>query len=300
MRCYTAFGLRIASDWPLDELAPAADGPCDVRITRRRIEPDEEWLSEDGQHIVAYYFDQAVFLVLGGREIVVDIRKEVPDEDIKARLLGEMMAGIMRQRGWLVLHASAVSDGVRAVAILGESGWGKSTLVEYLCQQGYGLVTDDVMPVDLSGPAPVVIPSYAQIRLRPDAAERLVPHASEVLVPIERNGFKQARNGVRMAARAVPLAAVLFLQPHFDEETALVEIAPTEALMRTIAHTRAKNLIHTNAQPLLKEHLAQCHRLLRDLPCRVLTRRRGFDALPEYEREIGRFLGAASRQPAAV
>lgn len=290
MRCYAAFGLRIASEWPLDELDAAESGPCDVKISRRAIAPEEERLSEDGQHIVAYYFDQAVFLVLGGREIVVDVRKAVPDEDIKARLLGEMMAGIMRQRGRLVLHASAVSDGSRAVAILGESGWGKSTLVEYLCQQGYALVTDDVMPVDFSGPTPLVVPSYAQIRLRPDAAAHLVPRADEVLVPIERNGFKQARNGVGMTSGPVPLAAVLFLQPHFDDETALLDIAPTDALMRTIAHTRAKNLIHTNAQPLLKEHLAQCSRLLREIPSYVLARRRGFDALPEYEREIAQLL----------
>ena len=57
---------------------------------------------------------------------------------------------LLQQRGYLVLHASAVAAGGTAVAFLGHAGWGKSTTAAALYAQGYGLVTDDVLAVEMS------------------------------------------------------------------------------------------------------------------------------------------------------
>ena len=174
----------------------------------------------------------------------------------------------------MVLHACAVADAEgNAIAFAGESGWGKSTLAESFCQNGFTLITDDVIAVDIQPDGVFAIPSYSQIRLREDAAAHLVEDTS-LLVPIDRNGFKQAREDHELAATPRPLRALFLLDPTFADELAVVEMPPQEALMRLVAHTRAKTLVHINAPDLLREHLDQCTRLLRSVPVRRLKRRR--------------------------
>lgn len=59
-------------------------------------------------------------------------------------LAGGVVSWLLNLRGEPVLHASAVAVGDDAVAFLGASGMGKSTLATLLCSAGAHLVTDDV------------------------------------------------------------------------------------------------------------------------------------------------------------
>lgn len=53
-------------------------------------------------------------------------------------------------RGYEVLHASAVALGGSAVAFLGASGTGKTTLATRIVARGAALVTDDVLAIEVS------------------------------------------------------------------------------------------------------------------------------------------------------
>jgi hypothetical protein len=53
--------------------------------------------------------------------------------------------------GQLVLHAGAVCRDGRAVAVMGPSGWGKTTLTLELVRRGWSFLTDDFAPLDRSG-----------------------------------------------------------------------------------------------------------------------------------------------------
>src|SRR5882724_4639290 len=59
------------------------------------------------------------FLVRDGVEILVDAVPGVPDGIVRLYLLGPVFAALLRQRGLLVLHASAVAIGGEAVGFLG-------------------------------------------------------------------------------------------------------------------------------------------------------------------------------------
>jgi hypothetical protein len=60
------------------------------------------------------------------------------------------------------------------VAFAGPSGRGKSTLAAAFCRAGFPLVSDDVLVVTpREGDFPLAWPSYPQIKLWQDAAERL-------------------------------------------------------------------------------------------------------------------------------
>lgn len=281
MPLYRAYGLVVASDLALPGLREAPPGaPADVRVERRPLEMDELGSSEDGQRIGALFHDVARFLLEDGARVAVDVRRDDVGADvIEARLLGEIFAGLLRQRGLLVLHACAVARDGEAVAFVGESGWGKSTLAEAFCQRGYTLLTDDVMGVafDEAG-RPLVVPSYPQIRLREDSAAHLVPDGVG-LEDISRNGPKKARPDREVPEHAVPLRALYLLEPEYRDRAEVVAVPPGVALVALVSHTRARTLIHTNAPVLLAEHLRQCGELVRAVPPRGLRRRRSLDAL---------------------
>lgn len=282
MPLYRAYGLTLKSDLPLQGLDEGdSRAPVDVRVTRRRLESEDLYCTEDGQRIGALFHDVARFLLEEGEAVSVDVRKEVDDDVIEARLLGEIFAGLLRQRGHLVLHACAVAHEGEAIAFIGESGWGKSTLAESFCQRGYALLTDDVMAVSFGEDGrPLVTPSYPQIRLREDAAAHLVPDGGG-LVDISRNGPKKARPDRPVPTAPVPLRAVYLLEPTYRDHAEVVAVAPRTALMALVSHTRARTIVGTNAPVLLRDHLSQCTRLVEAVPPRGLRRRRSLEAIPE-------------------
>ena len=72
----------------------------------------------------------------------------VPTEVAAVMAAGGMMSVALILKGHLVLHASAVAIGTAAVAFVGRSGMGKSTLATLSCRAGCRLVTDDLLRVD--------------------------------------------------------------------------------------------------------------------------------------------------------
>ena len=83
------------------------------------------------------------FLITGGREILYRTEPDYAAGDLPLYLLGTCLAVLLHQRGCLVLHASAVAVGGRAVLFCGPSGAGKSTVAALLCRHGYALLNDD-------------------------------------------------------------------------------------------------------------------------------------------------------------
>ena len=147
MHTYAAYGLVVSSDMPFPEL-PAVDAGTrpDVEVVYGAV----RWDATGGDRRIAGQFeDIARFEISNSRRIVVEELREIDEETIRARLLGEIFATLLRQRGLLVLHACAVAGRGGAVCILGESGWGKSTLAEAFRQRGYALLTDDVAAIEV-------------------------------------------------------------------------------------------------------------------------------------------------------
>ena len=70
-----------------------------------------------------------------------------------------------------MLHASAVELDGSAMAFVGNSGQGKSTMATLMCARGARLVTDDVLSVDLDGDRAFARLGATELRLRKGADE---------------------------------------------------------------------------------------------------------------------------------
>src|SRR6185437_11477438 len=122
--------------------------------------------------------------------------------------------------GFVVFHASAVQVGERVLAVLGQSGQGKSTLAALFAAEGYPLLTDDCLVVrwDESAGEWLAQASYQSVRLWPDSADALGIPDSELREFAGYSSKKRTGREVdfRFASEGAPLAAC-FVLPQREE-----------------------------------------------------------------------------------
>jgi hypothetical protein len=205
MHRYRLYGLRIASDWRLEGLAQSRStaGP-DVRV--RRVAPHRAHDAADASlaPIVSpdarqdaylrvlrradggfvFRFDNGARFDVSsdGAHIVSSWPESITFQDVSPYLLGPVLGFVVRLRGTLCLHASAVLVDGAAVAFLAPGGAGKSSLCAYFAQRGNGVLTDDVLALRFGRERSFrVLSGPARIRLWPDAVRHL--YGPETILP---------------------------------------------------------------------------------------------------------------------
>ncbi|MDJ1168785.1 hypothetical protein PMG71_05050 [Roseofilum sp. BLCC_M154] len=123
--------MNIASELVCPELRPYSgnDSDFDVRISvgpvsDRLIEPVyEDWFSQIKPGAYLLKVDEiAKYLVLDGKEIIIDPAAGCPEELIRLYLFSQGFGSLLHQRGRLILHASAVESDRGAMYISGSFG----------------------------------------------------------------------------------------------------------------------------------------------------------------------------------
>jgi hypothetical protein len=174
----------VRSEWPLPEL-PRWDGddrPVDVDIRVGHVPAvlpgtvaanplvqvnDRGWLRYTVQ-------DVADYLVRDGREVIIDTRLARGAPDVALFLLGSVLGFLSHQRGLFPLHASCVAVEGQAIALVGHSGAGKSTIAALLLAEGARLLSDDVTVIDIHAPGgPLVLPGFPRQKLWRDTLDML-------------------------------------------------------------------------------------------------------------------------------
>jgi hypothetical protein len=128
-------------------------------------------------------------------------------------------------RGGLVLHASAVEVGGRAVLFAAPGGHGKTTLAATMAARGHRLLSEDLIRCAVGDP--VVFPGPAMLKLRHDVAGWLELPGSQVASDPQKIHLALSAQS-RGSGEAVPLAAVFFL--HQAVEISLDRRDPVPAL----------------------------------------------------------------------
>jgi len=182
VKFYQSAGLCIASEIDLPGLAPGEPrAAADIRIVRAAtperldnlIAQGPTWQLNAGAFLLVVP-GVARFHLIGDHTIAVAPADDGDPADIPVFLLGSALGILLYRRKQIVLHASAVRVGDRAVLFCGSSGAGKSTLAAALAQRGYPLVTDDVCTVAIEGAAPPrVYPDGRHLKLWSQTIEKL-------------------------------------------------------------------------------------------------------------------------------
>ena len=132
------------------------DGNSDVHITFGEIPENIEC----ERKISSYCISQDAFVlhlknadIFAGfdREIIIESRGDEAfnKDDTVPFLLSSCIGALLHQRNTLALHAASVMTKNGAVVFMGTASSGKSTLASVLERKGYGVLSDDICPVDM-------------------------------------------------------------------------------------------------------------------------------------------------------
>lgn len=164
-------------------------------------------------------------------------------------LLGPILGIVLRLRGVVCLHASAVAVGARALAFVGPAGSGKSTMAATFARAGVPVLSDDTIALSARGSSWFVAPAYPRVRLWPDAVAALGAGTDPRLVAPDvddagtRHQLDLAAGGM-FAREPVPLAVIYLMA--FDDDLArprIDAIKPAEMLPVLSANTFANRVL---------------------------------------------------------
>jgi len=280
---YRAFGLTIWSEFALSGLASGdgAQAPdLFIRlgsIPRNLGEPPAGLAITEAGPVLSIP-GVARFLIQDGRRILVEPAPESSSRNIRLYLLGSALGAILHQRGLLPLHANAIEIGGRAMAFLGRSGAGKSTMAAWFNDRGYRILSDDVCVVtDLQTGEPQAQPGLTRLRLQEEALRHsgrdpadYDPSFDDLYkfdVPLERAG----------ADGPAPLHAIYLIDRDQDGQSAITPLKGTDAIHALVANTYRGG--YANLMGRTREHLEQCLHLVRSTPVFRVSRAWGFDAM---------------------
>ena len=287
---YTAFGLHISSEIALPELpVGCADRAADVTI---RCESPLSTVCERAEaHQTASEVQFAwpgvgKFRVSNGVEIFVAPAMGVSDAFLRLPLMGTVFAMLLHQRGFLVLHASAIKIEEQAVAFAGPRGRGKSTVCAALYQRGHSLISDDILAIDLTDRDAWAIPGLPFFKLWPDAMINGLGERPDDYPRMIEGYEKRGRVITERLVREPVRLRYLYLL----EDDADIHIAPldrSELMMSCVVHSIAARfgsaLLYGVDQV---RHFQLCAKAVGQISGARLLRPRRFERLPELIRMI--------------
>ena len=285
---YLAYSLTIQSSLPLPELIPIDSKTADVNIQLGHINnrPDTSKPLTcsyiDAHTILLWSQEVGKFVIKDGRQIIVDPCSGANEALLQHFITGPALALLLYQRGYLVLHASAVSIGGSAVAFLGKSGRGKSTTAAALHSAGHNVIADDELAVQtFQAQHPIVFPSFPQLKLWPEGVTSL-GEAPEAL-PLAHFTFDKRKLHLEkgFAPAPIPLKYIYVLTN--SERIKIERLSPQESIIELVRHTYGTRLIHKSKD---KNHLSKCVNLARKTTVARLKRPRSLAELPDLVKSI--------------
>lgn len=234
---YHLWNHGLVSDFDLGELdRPAADATLDPlsiqRVSRSDCAPpaapvlfenrtengdvwSTTWRIADGYFV--HFPGLCAFRIFPAR-MHIDCAPEpgAADSSVAHMILDHAIPRLLSLKpGFVVFHACAIQIEEQVIAVIGQSGQGKSTLASWFASRGFPLLTDDCLVVRRVGDAGpwLAQPSYGSVRLWPDSVDALGIEQSNLR---EFAGYSSKRRTGRevdfsFASAGAPLTACFVL-----------------------------------------------------------------------------------------
>jgi hypothetical protein len=259
--------------------------------------PFHQWLMPGGSVWALFYRRGSSYLIrfpgLADFELAADGHavegypaNGVSDGTVNHLYLNQVVALALSRQMQLVLHGSAVEVGATAIAFLGHSGRGKSTLAASFATHGMRFITDDGLLLRESETGGYLIqPSHPSIRLWDDSRQAVLPAATSVAPAVDYTPKLRMLAGaeVPFCPEPRPLRQIFVLG---TVETDTICISPISARDAVIEAARNCFLLDVDEQTALKHHYQQLLALASRVPFFRLDFPRRFDRLDEVRRAI--------------
>ncbi len=248
----------------------------DLRAARAQAELDaeafQEWVFPDGKQ-------WACFVRVGGDYLLrfpaladfvvsadgcVAAAYPVPGvstQTVEHLYLNQVLPLALSRQWKLVLHASAVDVDGHAVALLGPSGRGKSTLAASLSTRGYRFLTDDALLVEEEAGRYIIHPGHPSIRLWDDSRQALIPDTSHAALPVDYTPKARvlADDQVAFCDTARPLRCMYFLGEGKTDTVAIEPVGGRDAMIELVRHSF---LLDIEEREMLAHHFRQLSALV--------------------------------------
>jgi hypothetical protein len=186
--------------------------------------------------------------------------------------------------GGLFLHGSAVSlaSGAGAIAFLGDSRRGKTTLAGGFAKAGHPFLTEDTVELQPSGGRYAVQPTRPVLRLFSDSAHHLLGEAGALAKSSTKSALEAGQH-LPFAARPEHLRAIYFLGPGESSGVSIERLASPAALAEVMRHAF---ILDVGDKPRLRGHFQRLGELAGQIPCYSLDFPRIYEQLTQVIQQV--------------
>lgn len=235
-RCYSGFGLTIASELDIPGAAECREAAAPVDLTVRlqsvALPPDAALCPpyrQAGDMLELTVPGVGRYTLVGRSTLHVEPEPGVSPTDCSALLVASGLPMALWARGGLLLHASAAiwPGAAGCLAIAGPSKAGKSLLLEHLVKAGARCVADDSVWIreQDGGLIAAGLPGGTYSRSAPDRDRTFLPFAAA------------------QSCGAAPLAGIVFLRPT-AQPPGLVSLTGSNSVQTLLRHRHRPNVPH--------------------------------------------------------
>jgi len=254
---YGVYGIRLLSDLPLDLSANCEHALAEVVLRcgtadffaaatqGAALERRSDWYwfgtLLDGRAYVRWKEVGQFVVSTDGREIVWSRDPHASAESFQVYLLGQALSFALVQLGMEPLHGTAIVVDGGAIALLGDTGYGKSTLAASFLANGASLLTDDLLLLERTSRGVRAHPGPQRLKLFPDVAKDLFASAADSAPMNSVTGKRVfALPAGHQHSGAAPLRAIYVLAPPIESnanEIRFEALSAREAFVALLANT---------------------------------------------------------------
>jgi hypothetical protein len=282
---YSVYGLNLVSNRAIPGLGPLSDmRAADVEVdlagglppfeVSGKLAPVEWYISpganqtaepvlkvwkvQDGAYYHLRYGDGIEFVLdHGGTQVWAGIPGNATLEDVAYYLLGPILGLLLRFRGTICLHGSAVAVGGKVLSLVGSAGAGKSTTATAFARLGYPVVTDDITALEENGGDFLVHPGAPRLCMWPDSVNVLYgsPEALPRLTPEDavdpqwdKRWLDLTTPGYRFQSRPLALRAIYILGERDIGGPHVEAVARGASLIALLANTYGSYLMEKSVR----------------------------------------------------
>ncbi len=260
---------------PPREQAPLASEPYDRWVLSDDCVKAEFHRSADG--FLLRFLDEADFAIDADCQKVTGWSVPgVADNHFRSLYYNAVLPLIGDHLGGLFMHGSAVAVGGRAVAFLGQSGDGKTTLAGAFAKAGHPYLTEDVIELVIEGGAYHLQPKPSGLRLFADSAAYVLGTDPAMAEGKEKIDVADAI-ALPFRDTPTPLAAIFLLGSDYEAALAIARLDQHRAAQQLLPHSF---VLDVEDKVRLRGHFGRIVGLACDVPCYSIDYLRDYGELP--------------------